>query len=159
VRRSFRRALAEQIEGVLALAADPTAAGAPSTIWAVDIQLDEVREASRSLRLIVAGLQESTPPRAQGVALALLLLRDGRSPLYGSQASGELRLAAEVTALALTSPVGWARGLVGVGSGRTMAVTCWWREPAAAPTRAQRKLSKATHSHRAEAPIVYDPSR
>jgi hypothetical protein len=136
VRRSFRRALASEIEGVLAFAADFTAKGAPSTVSAVDVQLDELREATPSLRLIVAGLEEPTPPRAQGVALALLLLRDGRSPLYGSRAPGELKLAAQATALALASPVSWARGL---GSARTAAAPCWWREPAAAPTRSAQE--------------------
>lgn len=135
VRRSFRCTLAAQIAGILALLADSTAVGAPSTVSAVDIQLDELREASPSLRLIVAGLQGSTAPRAQGVALALLLVRDGRSPLYASRAPGELKLAAQATALALASPVSWARGLACVGSGRITAASCWWREPAGAQKR------------------------
>jgi hypothetical protein len=139
VRRSFRCTLAGQIEGVLFFAADSTAAGEPGTVWAADIQPHEVREASPSLRLIVAGLQQSTPPRAQGVALALLLLRDGRSPLYGSRAPGELKLAAEVTALALTSPVACARGLVKLDSGTFTAASRWWREPAAPPPRGEPK--------------------
>jgi len=106
VRRSYRRTLATEIEGVIALASDPRAAPALSTVWAVDLQLGEVREASSSLWLIVSALQETRPPRAQGVALASLLLRDGRSPLYRGRAPGELKLAAEATALALTSPMG-----------------------------------------------------
>lgn len=111
VRRSYRRTLATEIEGVMALASDPRAAPASSTVWAVDLQLGEVREASSSLRLIVSALRETRPPRAQGVALASLLLRDGRSPLYRGRAPGELKLAAEATALALTSPIGWLAAL------------------------------------------------
>jgi hypothetical protein len=128
VRRSFRVTLAAQIEGVLALAADSTAIAAPSTVWAVDIQLEELCEASPSLRLIGAALRQSTPPRVQGVALALLLLRDGRSPLYGGCAPGELKLAAQATALALASPVSWARGVVYVGGGPIAAASCWWQD-------------------------------
>jgi hypothetical protein len=135
VRRSFRLTLAAQIEGVLALATDSTARAASSAVWAVDIQFEQLLEASPIVRQIVAGLQQSTPPRAQGVALALLLLRDGRSPLYARRAPGELKLAAQATALALAAPVSWVQ----LGSARTAAASCWWRAPALAPKQSPAK--------------------
>jgi hypothetical protein len=106
VRRSFRLALVTEFEDVLAHAAGATGADRPpSPVWAVDIDFDWVRAADMPLRLIVAGLRAEKPPRAQGVALALLLLRDGRSPLYRGQASGGLTSAAELAGRALTVPV------------------------------------------------------
>jgi len=135
VRPSFRLTLAAQIEDVLLLAAEPIAGAAPSALWAVDVQLEQLREAGTSLRQIVAGLRQSSPPRAQGVALALLLLRDGRSPLYAGRAPGELKLAAQATALALAAPVSWVQ----LGSARTAAASCWWRAPALAPKQSPAK--------------------
>jgi hypothetical protein len=134
-RRSFRLTLAAQIEDVLRLAAEPRARAASSAVWAVDVQLEQLREAGASLQQIVAGLRQSSPPRAQGVALALLLLRHGRSPLYAGRAPGELELAAQATARALAAPVSWVQ----LGSSRTVAASCWWQAPARAPKRSPAK--------------------
>jgi hypothetical protein len=140
VGRGFRRSLAAQIEEVLALVADPGVARAPSAVWSVDIPLEQLRRASPSMRRIVARLADAKPPRAQGVALAVLLLRDGRSPLYGSRAAGELELAAQTTALSLTCPVTWPRGPAPGDDHSSFAPSCWWREPAARTSEAPRRL-------------------
>jgi hypothetical protein len=139
VGRGFRHSLAAQIEEVLALVSGPGVAGTPSAVWSVDISLDELRRASPSMRLIVSRLEDAKPPRAQGVALAVLLLRDGRSPLYGSRAVGELELAAQATALSLASPVTRARGPASGGDPSSLAASRWWREPSAQTSGARRR--------------------
>lgn len=113
VGRHFRYALAAEIEGLLAHAAAATAAQRrPASVWTVDLRVHEVRDAASTLRLLANELQAPGTPRAQGVALALLLMRDGRSPLYSSRATGDLQLAAELAARALTAPVEPGRGLL-----------------------------------------------
>jgi hypothetical protein len=105
VRRHLRHALAAELEDLLALAAGETLANRPlRTAWTVDLDTAEILEASESLRLLVARLKAPARPRAQGVAQALMLLRDGRSPLYDAHAAGDLKRAAESAARALESP-------------------------------------------------------
>ena len=123
-RQGFRFTLAQEIEGIVDLAAIPQATD-PSlrTVWTVDIQLDEVRQASEILQQLARALRASTPPETQGIALASLLLRDGLSPLYDRRASGDLRLAAEAVARALASD--------------TTAASRWWLADSA-PDASQR---------------------
>lgn len=105
VRRSFRFALAQEIDDIIRLAASPQAADpSPPTVWTADIQLEEVRDSAEALRLVVGALRTHGPPEVQGIALALLLLRDGHSPLNDRWAHGDLRLAAEAAARALATP-------------------------------------------------------
>ena len=156
-RQSFRRTLAAQIEEVLALVADSSAL---STVWAVDVQLEQLREARASLRLIVGRLEESTPPRAQGVALAVLLLRDGRSPLYGGLRSrcaearyrGDRARAHGSGQLGSRFRVCWRRQARG-------GVLLVARGCSGAPER-DSKTSRERHTALwREQLIVYDPSR
>jgi hypothetical protein len=100
-RRSFRLILAQELEDVLRLAG---AGAAADPIWTIDLQLDQVREATAALQQVIAALRSREPPEAHGIALAVLLLRDGRSPLYDRRAHGGLRLAAEAAAHALVAP-------------------------------------------------------
>jgi hypothetical protein len=106
VRRHLRHALAAELEDLLALAAGETLANRPlRTAWTVDLDVAEILEASESLRLLVARLKAPGRPRAQGVAQALMLLRDGRSPLYAAHGAGDLKRAAELAARALELPL------------------------------------------------------
>ena len=118
-RHRFRFALAQELEDILQLAEPTETADPPQrTPWTVDIQIAEVRNAADALGQIIAGLRARKEPDAHGISLALLLLRDGRSPLYDRHASGALRPAAEraVRALAAASPSAPHAGSVG-GSG------------------------------------------
>jgi hypothetical protein len=98
----YRSALASEIEALIELAgAASVGASSPPTLSLVDLQIDEVRAARSQLSKVAEALRSADPPVARGVALATLLVRDGRSPLYVENAPDDVQLAATATAAAL----------------------------------------------------------
>jgi hypothetical protein len=80
----------------------------------VDLRTEEVRAASSQLSGVAVALRSGEPPVARGVALANLLVRHGRSPLYVENAPNDVQLAAAATTAAL------------IGSTAVYDMPRWW---------------------------------
>jgi hypothetical protein len=61
-----------------------------------------VRAAASELRALARALRSADAPGARGVAMAVLLVRHGQSPLYVGYGPNDVALAAKATRVALT---------------------------------------------------------
>jgi hypothetical protein len=72
-----------EIEALIELAeAASVGASSQTPLSLVDLRIEEVRAARSRLSGVAVALRSGEPPVARGVALANLLVRHGRSPLY-----------------------------------------------------------------------------
>jgi hypothetical protein len=116
VDRRSRERLALELEAIIETAATVPASARQLPPSLIDLRLTEISAAQHRLRALAQALRDAYPPTARGVALTMLLIHHGRSPLYVDYAPGDVTLAAEMTIAALA----------GQESGPT-AVPCWWR--------------------------------
>jgi hypothetical protein len=106
--------LASEIEGTIELA-ERSGGGVSLNIspWLADLRIAEIRAARSRLWAVAQALRSAESPQPRGVALATLLVRDGRSPLYVRHGPRDVELAAEATLAALHDFVGEPRELMG----------------------------------------------
>jgi hypothetical protein len=103
VKASRRVALAAQIEALVELAgAAPVSGTRRMPVWLVDLRVAEVRGAGPELRDLARALRSADALSARGVAMAMLLVRHGESPLYVDYGPGELVRAVQATTAVLT---------------------------------------------------------
>ena len=103
VKRGRRAAIAAEIEERVEQAAAGSFGGfVQPSILLVDLRLAEVRAAASELRALARALRSADPPRARGIAMALLLVRHGQSPLYVGYGTNDVFLAANAARVALT---------------------------------------------------------
>jgi hypothetical protein len=78
-----RVVLASQIEACVEMAeTDLRRSRRPPSVWLVDLRAAEVRAAAGELVDLAGTLRSAEPAEPRGVAMAILLVRDGESPLY-----------------------------------------------------------------------------
>lgn len=99
MRRSARRGLARSLERALRRAQEP--AQPPIFAGGVPLQRARVHECRRALVELADRLRDDREVDPQGVAMASVLLRDGRSPLYYRHASHTLLFLARRARFAL----------------------------------------------------------
>ena len=78
-----RVAIAGQIEACVEMAGTVLhCSRRPVSVWAVDLRAAQVRAAAAELLDLAGTLRSAEPAEPRGVAMAMLLVRDGESPLY-----------------------------------------------------------------------------
>lgn len=108
VRGRRRVAIAAQIETCVEMAAIEAGGSRRHTsVWLVDLPAAEVRAAATELLDLATALRSAEPAEPRGVAMAMLLVRDGESPLYVADGPGEIAKAANAARMALSArPLG-----------------------------------------------------
>ena len=106
VKKSRRSALASEIDALINVVDEPAVGGPTNPLWLVSLRVEEVRGARTRLCTLALLLRSIEHPTARGVALAMLLVRDGRSPLFVRYGPADLERAAEATIAALLGATG-----------------------------------------------------
>jgi len=107
VKASRRAALAAELETLIELAGEESQRGRSQTPLSImDLRVAAVRTARRELLELAHALRSAERPEARGVALAMLLVRHGQSPLYVDYGPDDVALAAKVAMTALTGSPG-----------------------------------------------------
>lgn len=73
----------------------------PASVWLVDLRAAEVRAAAVELVGLAGALRSAEPAEARGAAMAMLLVRDGESPLYVASGPDDIANAANAARIAL----------------------------------------------------------
>jgi hypothetical protein len=99
-----RVAIAAQIETcVEAAATDLGVSRRRTSVWLADLRETEVRAAAAELLELACALRSRHRVEPRGVAMAMLLIRDGESPLYVAGGS-DIAQAANAARAALSAP-------------------------------------------------------
>jgi hypothetical protein len=103
VKAGRRAAVAAEIEACVELAGAGLLSD-PSQIsgWLVDLRVAQVGAAGRDLLELARALRSAERPKARGVAMAMLLVRHGQSPLYVGDGPNDIALAANAAQMALS---------------------------------------------------------
>ena len=97
-----RAALAGQIEACVEMAeTDLRRSQRPASVWLVDLRAAEVRAATAALVALAGTLRSAEPVQPRGVAMAMLLVRDGESPLYVAHGPDDIVNAVNAARVAL----------------------------------------------------------
>jgi hypothetical protein len=97
-----RVALAGQIEACVEMAqTNLRRSQRPASVWLVDLRAAEVRAAAAALIALAGTLRSAEPAEARGVAMAMLLVRDGESPLYVAHGPDDIVKAVNAARVAL----------------------------------------------------------
>ena len=97
-----RVAIAGQIEACVEMAETVRRSSRrPASVWLVDLRMAEVRATAAALIALADALRSAEPAAPRGVAMAMLLLRDGDSPLYVAYGPADIANAANAARIAL----------------------------------------------------------
>lgn len=100
-----RVAIAAQIETCVEAAATDLRGSRPRTsVWLADLRQAEVLAAAPELLDLACALRSPDRVAPRGVAMAMLLIRDGESPLYVAGGQGDIAQAANAARDALSAP-------------------------------------------------------
>jgi hypothetical protein len=101
MKKSRRAALAAEIDAIVNVVGESRSGDPPSPLWLASLRVEEVRAARTQLSAVALLLRSIEQPAARGVALAMLLVRDGRSPLFVRYGPADVKQAADATTSAL----------------------------------------------------------
>jgi hypothetical protein len=97
-----RVALTGQIEACVEVAeTDLCRSRRPASVWLVDLRAAEVRAAAAELVDLAGTLRSAEPAEPRGVAMVMLLVRDGESPLYVAHGPDDIVNAVNAARVAL----------------------------------------------------------
>lgn len=101
-----REAIAAQIEACVEMAGSVSrTSGRPTSVWLADLRAAEVHAVEAELLDLARQLRSSEPAQARGVAMAVRLVCDAESPLYGFRVPSDVPGAVHAARSALRGPV------------------------------------------------------
>lgn len=102
-----RAAVATEIETCIEMARSGALSGSSQMpVLLVDLRVAEVCAADHALMALARALRSAERPEARGVAMAMLLVRHGQSPLFVAHGPNDVASAANAAQRALTGPPG-----------------------------------------------------